>query len=330
MPKIQKIAVQLAFIALACAGPTGARSTRAHFNSAAERGNFERTLAVTGRVHLEVSSGSGNVQITGSAAGQVRIQGDVRISNWMWGSKESLSEILAHPPIEQSGNIIRIGVNRDNMRDVSINYVIEVPEQTEVESTVGSGNQTVRNIRGPAKLTTGSGNLAAESIHDDAQLVSGSGSIRAIGVGGELRATSGSGTIELASVHGDIRTSTGSGTISITQPAGRITAKTGSGSINIRGASNTLSARTGSGSLTIDGNPPANSFWELYTSSGSVNLGVPANASFRLSASVRGGSIDAQIPIVIEEQSRHELRARVGNGAARIEVRSSSGSIHIH
>lgn len=322
---MQKIALQIACMALACTMSASARST-----PPSESGHFDRTLTVTGPVHLELSTGSGNVQITGGTPGQVRIHGEVRISDWTWGSKGYISEILAHPPIEQSGSVIRIGADHDATRNVSISYTIEVPEQTEVESTVGSGNQLVRKIRGPAKLTTGSGNLVAESIHDDAQLLSGSGSIRATSVGGELRATSGSGTVELSEVHGDIRTTTGSGTITIAQPSGRITAKTGSGSITIRGASNTLSARTGSGSLNIDGNPPPNSFWELYTSSGSVNLGVPSNANFRLSASVRGGSIDAQIPIVIEEQSRHELRARVGSGAARIEVHSSSGSIHIH
>jgi DUF4097 and DUF4098 domain-containing protein YvlB len=317
--------LQILLLALACAISASPRSALA-----SETGHFDRILTVSGPVHLEVSSGSGNVQITGGASGQVRIHGEVRISDWMWGSKDRLSEIIAHPPVEQSGSVIRIGAERDAERNVSISYTIEVPEQTEVESSVGSGNQLVRKIRGPARLTTGSGNLVAEAIHDDAQLVSGSGTIRANSVGGELRATSGSGTIDLTDVHGDIRTTTGSGTITIAQPSGRITAKTGSGSITIRGASNSLTARTGSGSLNIDGNPPPNSFWELHTSSGSVNLGVPQNASFRLSASVRGGSINAQIPIVIEEQSRHELRARVGSGAARIEVQTSSGSIHIH
>lgn len=324
---MRKLAAQVAWGMLACALSAGAPLAWA-----AENGNFDRTLTVTGAVHLEVTNGSGNVQITGGSPGQVRIHGDVRLSNWLWGSKDTLSEIIAHPPIEQSGNVIRIGAehDRDTMRNVTISYTIEVPEQTEVESAVGSGNQSVRKIRGPAKLTTGSGNLFAESIHDDALLTSGSGSIRTSEVGGEVRATSGSGTVDLAGVHGDIRTTTGSGTITIAQPSGRVTAKTGSGSINIRGASNSLSARTGSGSLTIDGNPPANSFWELSTSSGNVNLGVPSNANFRLNASVRGGAINTQIPIVIEEQSRHELRARVGNGGARIEVRSNSGSINIH
>jgi hypothetical protein len=61
-----------------------------------------------------------------------------------------------------------------------------------------------------------------------------------------------------------------------------------------------------------------------------VNLAVPSNANFRLNASVRGGSINTQIPIVIEEQTRHELRARVGNGSARIDVHSGSGNITIH
>lgn len=322
---MQRFAQQIAFAVLACTMFIGTAPA-----SASETGRFDRTLTVSGPVHLEVSSGSGSVQITGGTSGQVRIHGEVSISDWTWNSKDLLSQIIANPPIEQTGSMIRIGANRDSTRNVSISYTIEVPEQTQVESSVGSGSQTVRKIRGPAKLTTGSGNLLAESIHEDAQLVSGSGSVHATAIGGELRATSGSGSVDATEVHGDIRTTTGSGTITIAQPSGRITAKTGSGSINIRGAGNTLSVRTGSGSLSIEGNPSPNSFWELDTSSGSVNLGVPSNASFRLNASVRGGSINTQIPIVVEEHSRHALRARIGDGSARVEVRTGSGSIHIH
>ena len=301
-----------------------------------ESASFDRTLSVTGPVRLDLSNGSGSVQITGGTTGQVRIHGDIRRRAFFFGRTYSAKEVADNPPIEQQGNVIRIGEQGRRMfsagigsTNLRIDYVIEVPKETEVETRVGSGSQTVRNVRGPVKLVSGSGSVTADSVKEDLQIVSGSGSIDASGVGGEFRGTAGSGRVSARNIHGDLRVTTGSGSISVARPDARVNAKTGSGSITVQGASDSLTAMAGSGSLTIDGNPSPSSFWELHTGSGSVNLGLPADGSFRLSAVARSGKIQADIPIVIEEQSRRELRARVGSGAARIEVQTGSGSIRI-
>jgi hypothetical protein len=303
---------------------------------AQESASFDRTLSVTGPVRLDLSNGSGSVRITGSATGQVRIHGDVRRHAFFFGHTYSAREVADHPPIEQQGNVIRIGEQGRRMfsagmgyTNLTIEYVIEVPKETEIETRVGSGSQTVRDVHGPVKLVSGSGRVSADTIGEDVQIVSGSGSIEASGVGGEFHGTAGSGGVSARNIHGDVRVATGSGSISVARPDARVNAKTGSGSIVVQGANDSLTAMAGSGSLTIDGNPSPSSFWELHTGSGSVNLGLPANGSFRLNAVARSGKIQAGIPIVIEEQSRRELRARVGSGAARIEVQTGSGTIRI-
>jgi len=58
-------------------------------------------------------------------------------------------------------------------------------------------------------------------------------------------------------------------------------------------------------------------------------LSVPASANFELSAAAMSADIRADIPIVIEEQGKHSLRAHIGNGGARIEVHTLSGQIRI-
>ena len=327
MGRVAKLGLPIVIAAaLVCAGCTAV---------AQDSASFERTMTVSGPVRLDLTNGSGSVQITGGATGHVRIHGDIRRRAFFFGHTYSAKEVADNPPIEQQGNVIRIGGDRARFSagigssNVTINYVIEVPKETEVETRVGSGSQSVRNVRGPVKLLSGSGSVVADSIHEDVQIISGSGSMEATRVGGELRATAGSGGITLAQIHGDIRVTTGSGSISVSRPDSRVTVKTGSGTITVQGVSDSLSAFTGSGSLTINGNPSPSSFWDLHTGSGSVNLGVPANGSFRLSATARSGAIQADIPIVIEEQSRRELHARVGSGAARIEVQTGSGRIRI-
>ena len=73
----------------------------------AEEATFTRSLTVTGRVDLTVATGSGSIHLTSGPAGRVQIFGRVK-SNW-GGSDAKVHEIADHPPIEQTGNIVRIG-----------------------------------------------------------------------------------------------------------------------------------------------------------------------------------------------------------------------------
>jgi hypothetical protein len=293
-------------------------------------GSFDRTLSVDGPVHLELGNGSGSALIRSGESGQVRIHAEVRSRTTFWGSaRQRLEEVTKNPPVEQQGNTVRIGTEGERLRFISIDYTISVPADTEVRASIGSGNLEIRGIQGPLQATTGSGRITAADIRQQAQVTSGSGSIQLRDIGGSVRVTTGSGTIELTGIHGDIRGGTGSGRIRLEDAPGRVSVHTGSGSISVTGASGDLRAGTGSGSITIEGNPAVNSYWELQTGSGSVNLRVPSNASFRLYARTGSGRIQTNIPLMIEEQSRRELRARAGNGAARVDVRCSSGSIRV-
>ena len=63
--------------------------------------------------------------------------------------------------------------------------------------------------------------------------------------------------------------------------------------------------------------------------SGGVQLNVPASANLRLSADAVSGDIRTDIPIVVEEQDKHSLRAHIGNGGGRVEVHTVSGEIRV-
>ena len=292
-------------------------------------GSFDRTLTVNGPVVLDIANGSGKVEITPGASGEVRIHGAFRVSTWPWERpQDRVAQISQHPPIEQSGTLIRIGHVWSRM-NVVVDYTIEVPVETEVRGVVGSGELNVRGIRGPAKLVAGSGEITAERIAEDTQAVAGSGDLHLCDINGEAQATAGSGDLQLTNVHGAIRANTGSGDVSIEHAGGDIIANTGSGDINLRDIVGDLRIKAGSGDVTVDGNPAANSYWEFHTSSGSVTLRVPSNASFRFYAHSSSGSIDTGLPMTIEERPKHELRAHVGDGKARIDVNTASGDIRV-
>src|SRR5262245_39642322 len=134
----------LIVLAMAC-------SVQAH---AAAQGAFDRTLNVSGTVYLEVSTGSGSINIRHGQTHRVEIHGRIRSGDsWWWPGRDSediVRRLEANPPIEQSGQTIRIGrvSDREGFQHVSISYEIVVPAQSNIKAHSGSGRQSIDGIDG--------------------------------------------------------------------------------------------------------------------------------------------------------------------------------------
>jgi DUF4097 and DUF4098 domain-containing protein YvlB len=294
------------------------------------RGAFDRSYNVAGSIRLELTNAAGDVDITGSADRKVHVHGEVRASGIGFDNPQKrLDDTVSNPPVEQRGDTIRIGKEMSRMRNISIAYTIQVPHDTEVSATVASGAQTVRDVRGPVKVQAASGSIRVEKIDRDAQLTTASGALSASDIGNDVRVSTASGTVTITNAKGDVRVNALTGVIRVFKPGGRVEADAGSGEVEIQGAASDVKARALSGRISVQGNPGADSYWELKTASGSVQLNVPASANFHLSGEATSGNIRADIPIVIEEQSKHSLRAHMGSGGGRVEVHTVSGEIRI-
>jgi hypothetical protein len=196
---------------------------------------FERTLAVSGHVELDVATGAGSIHLTRGTSNQVHVFGRVR-SNW-GGSDDMVREIAAHPAIEQVGNIVRIGERHQNLHNISIDYEVEAPADAYLDAA------------------TGSGSINDDGIGTNAKLSTGSGSIRATGLQGGFSLGTGSGSIELRGIHGGLRAHTGSGAIKAEgTPTGPWHLGTGSGSVQFWSGNSafTLDASSGSGGIHSD------------------------------------------------------------------------------
>jgi hypothetical protein len=296
------------------------------------QGSFDKTFSVQGPVQLEVSTGSGDVQVSVGSGNEVRIHGEIHAHGWSSDdAHRKMQEIAANPPVSQENNLIRVGGVGQRVNNLSIDYRIEVPAATELHCGTGSGDVQVSGIQGPATFTSGSGNVKATGIGNDVQATAGSGDITFSDIQGQVQVTTGSGDISVRGAKGAVRLHTGSGKLEIGAPNDAVVAETGSGDVIVDGAHADLRVRTGSGDVQIDGNPGAMNYWDLHASSGDVSLHVPSDASLRLYAHTSSGDIDAGIPIVLEgTTAKHELRARIGDGKARVEVETSSGKITLH
>jgi len=300
------------------------------YNGPAVSGAFDRSYSVTGPVRLELTNASGDVDITGSADGKVHIHAEVRASGFGFDNpRKRLDDTIANPPIEQKGSTIRIGKEFSNLRNLSITYNIQVPHDTEISATVASGAQIIRNVSGPVTVRAASGSIRLEQIERDAQLTTASGTISASDVGSDLHISTASGNVSISSIKGNVRANAVSGVIRIMKPGARVEATNTSGEVEIQGASNDVKAHAISGLVSVQGNPGADSYWDLKSISGGVQLRVPAAANLHFSAEATTGEIRTDIPIVVEEQGKHSLRAHMGSGGGRVDVHTVSGEIHV-
>ena len=255
---------------------------------------FDRTLTAGAQLVLWVSTGSGNIKIVHGSGSTVQIHGIVRAGHD--GTPDQVREIAANPPIEQSGNTIRIGPhqdNQENLRHISISYEIEAPSSATLIASTGSGNITDDGVGRQAKLNTGSGNIHATGL------------------------TAG------------FAVQTGSGNIYIEQSGeGDVAAQTGSGNIELKGPIGGLKAQTGSGAIKITGTPTAD--WKLQTGSGSIELWT-GNTALTLDASFGSGGFHTDREMLTQGMSdHHHVTGKLGGGGPLVRMETGSGDIRVH
>ena len=296
-------------------------------------GHFDRTLSVTGPADITVQTGSGTVTVQRGDSGKVEIHGKIHAGGRHLGGdiEPRIHAIESNPPIEQSGNTIRVGhfEDRERERDISISYELVVPAETKLHTESGSGDQSAEGISGPVDASSGSGSLHLTNIGGEVRARTGSGDVELNSVRGNAHVTAGSGTIRAIGIAGGLNASSGSGNITLEQTAaGDVEMSTGSGDVEIKGAKGAVRATTGSGSIHAQGHPTGD--WRLRSGSGNVTAELPKEAAFDLVARSSSGKIETSHEMTVQGTvNRRELRGKVNGGGVVVDLSTSSGSINI-
>jgi DUF4097 and DUF4098 domain-containing protein YvlB len=257
----------------------------------AAESTFERTLSVSGAVTLHISTGSGYIHLKPGPDNQIHIFGRVK-SNW-GGSEEQVREVAAHPPIEQTGSIVRVGGNGENLHNISIDYEVQAPARTFLDASSGSGDVSDDGVGVNARLNTGSGTIHATGLKESFTVGTGSGDIYAEQTG-----------------------------------SGDVTARTGSGSIELKNVSGGVKADTGSGDIKLSGQPKAD--WHIRTGSGSVELWAD-RSPFTLDASTGSGDVKTDREMVVQGSiEKHHVSGKINGGGPMVRVSTGSGDIRVH
>jgi hypothetical protein len=258
-------------------------------------GGFERSLAVSGPVELDATTDSGGIVITPGSAGTLRVRAILkghRGWNGNIGDVESrIRAIERNPPIEQTGNRIRVGyvTDRTLLKGVSMRLEIQTPVETRLHAHADSGGVRVQGIKGPAECQTDSGG------------------IEAVGIDSEVRAQADSGGIRLRDIRGPVFARADSGGIEAINVAGAVDAKTDSGGIRIeQSVAAPVIARADSGGADVRLAPTGGYDLNVASSSGRVTLPqMTISGTF----------------------SRHRAAGKVRGGGPLVDVKVDSGHI---
>lgn len=275
---------------------------------------FQRSLAVNGNLTFSVCTTSGSIHVAGVAGSKVAISAKLHNSRWhTTGTSGDMKEIVANPPIHQTGNVIKVGdadtCGGAKAHNIDIDYEITIPKNSTVEAVTGPGNVNVENIGGFVHAAAGSGNMIATNIGPDSKLATHSGSLDITGAHGDLMAVTGSGNLSVRdSDVSEARLHTGSGTITTT---------------NLHGG---VRVNSGTGNLTIGGLPSSD--WKLETGSGTIQIHVDPNAKFTLDAETGSGTIDSILPSPLSGHiADGVLKGPVNGGGPTVQVYTGSGNI---
>lgn len=258
------------------------------------QGSFDKTLPVSGRAQLDVKTDSGGISIVPGAGGTVRVHAILKMQHDWFGSGDAMTrirELERHPPIEQTGNRIRIGYvqDRDLLRGISMRMEIETPPDTQVQAHADSGGIRVEGLRASVDCKTDSGGIQVSDIKAD------------------VRAAADSGGIRIENVTGPVFARVDSGGIIAKGVAGAVDAQADSGGVHIaQTAPAPIQARTDSGGVTVTLAPGAG--YDLKIDSDSGNISVPdmsTNAGF----------------------SRHHREGKVRGGGPLVQVQVGSGNV---
>jgi len=210
--------------------------------------------------------------------------------------------------IEQVGDRIDISASSLSSsplpHEVEANFQLTVPEQTELQLKTQTGLIYVEQVTGDMKL---------ESVAGDVHLKEVSGYIIVKTTGGSLVCTLCSGKLEFTSISGGAQ---------VLQPS-----------------LTNVNLMTTSGNILYDGDFIRTGIYTMRSGKGLVEVRFSGNDSFDLNARTNLGVVDNQAAAFLKPDTHssrraasryaHSLFGTVGQGLAKVELSSYSGTIRI-
>ncbi len=284
----------------------------------AESQNINKTFTVKSGGTLTLESDQGLIEVQTWNQNKVEVTVKKKARN----QKKMDSFIVS---IKQQGNdVLVVGEDEGNGR-VSIEYLIKVPQQYNLDLDTGGGSIHVSDISGKVKVNTSGGSIEIGNVSDgNVNADTSGGSIKVGNVsGGNVAADTSGGSIRVGDVTGNLQVDTSGGSIKLGKIQGTSEIETSGGSITLEQGGDDVSAETSGGSINIG---PVNGKVSVDTAGGSIQIGL---AEGDVTADTSGGSINVEGSkgSVTIDSSGGSLF--VGSSGGPVKADTSGGNIKI-
>lgn len=260
----------------------------------------DTTVAVSPGARLDVHAMGGTVVVRTWDRNEMRVQAKL-------GSRDRV-EVHTGPAVA------RVRVKAYRGAPSAVDLEITIPAAMDVDLGGTFLDIDIQGVRGE---------VTAETVHGNVVLHGGRGAIR-------LESTQ--GTVECEEAEGRIEIGTMNGSLRLRNVGGTITGETVNGSITVERA-NAQSAElvTVNGQVLYDGSVQEGGRYVLNSHNGDITFTVPPSANATMSVSTFSGEFVADFPVTISETSSGGKRFSfvLGNGRARVDLESFSGTIHL-
>lgn len=203
-----------------------------------------------------------------------------------------------------------------------INLALKVPRYVELAPIyLRAGNISVIDLNGGVNLRTDDGNINVQRVGSAA--------------GGLVEAIAGSGSIDLSNINGDVRIVAISSNITVQCVKGDVAARLSSGQIAVANIGGDVELNASSGSLSFTGAIRPEGRYRLNVLSGTVSMSIPDNVGFTAMLTSYSGQLerDFQFSHALRNtppgRKNQRLIGKYGDGRARIELDSFSGSVRL-
>lgn len=301
--------------------------------AAAQRFPFERSYDVESSPVIDVSTTRGKISVRVGEPGRVTVTGaaTVRLGVTVPLNAVDLARKVAeHPPIEQSGDRLRLRSPADpnENRAMTVNYDVRVPPNTRVVAISDSGAIDIRDIGGSVEARTQSSSIALSDLGGTADVDTGSGAVTVDRVDGNVRISTSSSAIIARSLRGGLRARTGSGRVFGSFVGnGPVDVQTQSSAIDLSGVSGALTTYSESGHTSITGVPSAS--WNVSSGSSGIDVDFASAVKATLQASTGSGTVYTPERLVTGSIEKRRVAGAIGGGGPAVLLVSRSGSIRI-
>lgn len=216
---------------------------------------------------------------------------------------------------------------RNSFGDVSLE---QIGGGAEVEDS--NGTITLREIKGSATLNTSFGAIEASGLRKGARATTGNGHISLSEVGGDTYAKTSFGAVTVSRVNGNLTIENSNGQVTGSSVKGDATARTSFAAVTLDdiGGNITVDNQNGAVMITAARTPAGCKNISAKTSFSSIQVRLPENAGYTLTARTSFGRINSELPITtVGQVGGDSLTGKIGNGGCTLSLTNSNGSIEM-